>query len=79
VRLYQARLMAEIPDDLFGRRLAAGVHSSKTLAQVALAACCGADLGEVERCPHCGKVIRVRSHVSKAARAPIKAWLAEDA
>ena len=75
IRLHRARLMVELPDDLFERLLAARVHNSKALANIALAFRQGSNTSEVERCPHCGGVTRVRRLVSDAAREAITGWL----
>jgi hypothetical protein len=54
-RLYRAKLMAELPDDLFEMLLDAGVNSSKALAQVAKALKEDDPFAhDDERCPHCG-------------------------
>jgi len=80
VRLQRAKLMAEIPDGLFEHLLARGVLSSKALANVALAfRRAGRFSGDIERCPHCHAVLRVREHVTPAVRDAIHAWLAEGA
>jgi hypothetical protein len=76
VHLYRARLMAELPDDLFEELLAAGVHSAKGLAQVALALKRGEPFaGEIDRCPHCGGILRRRRWVSAAAAKVVAQWL----
>jgi hypothetical protein len=75
IQVYRAKLMAELPKALFERLLAAGVLSTKALANVALAFRRGQNDGEVERCPHCGGKLRVRWRVNKAARDAINSWL----
>jgi hypothetical protein len=77
IEVYRAKLMAHLPNELFERLLAAGVTSSKALANVALALRRGQNDGEVEHCPHCGGVLRVRWQVGKTARDVINEWLAE--
>jgi hypothetical protein len=61
-KLWRWRLMAEIPDELFDRLLAEGDHktSTKELAAVGLALSGRGPASDVERCPHCGKVVRLR-------------------
>ena len=80
VQVFRAKLIAEIPKALFERLMAddSGVRiSTKALADIALALRRGRDWADIERCPHCGEVLRVRYHISKAARRVIAAWLAE--
>jgi hypothetical protein len=61
IYVYRATLMAELPDALLERLLDADVVSSKTLANVALVLRRnGPRSADVERCPHCGEVLRVR-------------------
>jgi hypothetical protein len=76
IRLYRAMLMAELPEELFELLLATGM-SSKGLAQVALALRRDAPFSaDVERCPHCGGVLRLQAHVPHKALKVISAWLA---
>jgi hypothetical protein len=79
IEVYRWRLMAELPDDLFEALLSAGaVSSSKALAQIALALKRDDPFaGEDETCPHCGGLLRRRSHISGAARAVILKWFAD--
>jgi hypothetical protein len=74
--------MSELPEELFehilqeGRRIDFSL-STKALAQVALALRKGInDTPEVERCPHCSGVLRVRKLVGKQLAAVISEWLA---
>jgi hypothetical protein len=77
IHVYRAKLMAELPDALFERLLDADVVSSKALANVALALRRNdPQSADVERCPHCGGVLRVRAHLSKKERMVIAEWLA---
>jgi hypothetical protein len=76
IRLYRARLMAELPEPLFDRLLDAGVTSSRELANIALAFREGKNTAEGERCPHCGGALRSRYRIGKASRGAIQAWLA---
>jgi ribosomal protein S14 len=79
IHLYRVRAMASLPDELFECLLAAGVLSSAEMARVANALRRNAPFSrDTERCPHCGEVIRVRVHLSKKARAAIRAWLGPD-
>jgi hypothetical protein len=80
IELYRAKLMSKLPKPLFERLLAAGINSSKALANVALAFNRGGNFVDwADRCPHCGEVLRVRWAVSREARDVIRAWLAEGA
>jgi hypothetical protein len=65
MKLWRARYMAQIPEPLFDRLLAAGFRSAKSLAAIGRALKDGELLrGEVERCPNCGYRLRVRPDVS---------------
>ena len=75
IEVWRAKLMAELPPELFERLLEAGITSTKALANVAHAYKTGDNIEEVERCPHCGGVLRIRERVSKAAKAAIRGWL----
>jgi hypothetical protein len=76
-RLYRAKLMAEIPDDLFDLLLAHGVLSTKELANVAKGIRGDTPDCEHERCPHCGGPLRVRPPWRKKTAAIVNAWLEE--
>jgi hypothetical protein len=67
--------MAEIPEELFERLLDARVHGTKALAQIALALRDGNRVADVERCPHCGAVIRIRGLVNDKAVKIINEWI----
>ena len=75
--MWRAKRFAEIPDDLFERLIEAGITSTRALADIAAAAKSGNVIGEIERCHHCGGVLRIRERVGDAARAAIRAWLTE--
>jgi hypothetical protein len=77
IELQRWKLMAELPEGLFERLFAHGVRSTKALSNVALAFGRGQNGAEVERCPHCGEVLRTRWQVGNVVRAAIKAWLDE--
>jgi hypothetical protein len=77
IKIHRAKLMAELPEALFERLLAAGVLSNKALANIAVALKGDPLSGEIARCPHCREVLRVRPNLGKQARAAIKAWLGE--
>jgi hypothetical protein len=77
VQVFRVKLVAELPEALFERLLDAGICSAKALAGVALALRRGRNCGDVERCPHCGGVLRVRYPIGKAARSVIATWLDE--
>lgn len=74
--LYRAKLMAELPEELFERLVAAGVRSTKAMAQVALALKRDTPFAhDVERCWQCGAVQRRRAHINKAARDAVRSWV----
>jgi hypothetical protein len=82
--LWRARLMADLPDELFEHILSEarkrGIKlSEKALAQVALALRKGNNVAEVECCPHCGGVLRARALVGNKLRAIVNEWLAKQA
>jgi hypothetical protein len=78
MQLHRARLIGSLPEALFEKLLDHGVLSSKALANVAEALRTGKLIDEIERCPHCGGVLRVRERVGEKARAAIREWLAEE-
>jgi hypothetical protein len=68
ITLWRAGRIAELPDDLFEYilREARKRHiklSEKSMAQVAVALRGSKNVAEVERCPHCGGVLRIRAQV----------------
>src|SRR5215468_10011635 len=72
-RSWRARQMAHIPAGLFDRLLrglGGGVHGTRQLAQIGLAFRRGEgnQPAEIERCSHCGEVVRVRWLVGAKAR-----------
>ena len=70
--------MAAIPDELFERLLASDIKvSTKSLAAVGHALNGGAQSPEIERCPHCGEVLRVRSRWTEETRKIVNQWLSE--
>ena len=65
VEVWRWKMMARLPEELFDYILASGLGpSTKALAQVAQALASGSNLAEVQRCPHCGGVLRLRGKVS---------------
>ena len=80
MRSWRARQMAHIPAGLFDRLLRGlrgGVHGTKQLAQIGLAYRRGEgnQPAEIERCPHCGEIVRVRWLVGSKARKIIQQWI----
>lgn len=76
--LWRAKLISTIPDGLFEFILEQGrpAPSVKALAQVALALQRGGNnIAEVERCPHCGGVLRIRGLVSNKLTGIVNQWL----
>ena len=74
----RAKLFAEIPGELFERLLVEKTRpaSPNELAYIARALR-GGQFHEVERCPHCAGVLRVRQRINKRAVAIVNGWLAE--
>lgn len=74
--LWRWGLMAELPDDLFEALLATGKKcpSSRELANIVLALR-GNFTREVERCPHCGEVLRIRRVCSTEQAKVVAQWL----
>jgi hypothetical protein len=81
--LWRAKMVAEIPNDLLEFILEHAPNenisiSSKALAQVGAAFYRGGNgVAEVERCPHCGEVLRVRTLVSDKMVDLVNRWLAK--
>jgi hypothetical protein len=76
------KLMASIPDDLFNRLLAAGREagrsaSTKALAQVGHFLSGDTKDLDVETCPHCGGVLRVRGRLRADLAKVVADWLVE--
>src|SRR5262245_18149929 len=75
-KLWRMRLLAELPEDLFERLLAAGVHS-RQLASVAQAMRTGEVALEADgKCPHCGGLL-YRKRISGKAVKLVNDWLDE--
>ena len=74
---WRARQIAKIPKGLFDRLLK-GDFKTKQLAQVGLAISRGGEgrqFAEIERCPHCGEIIRVRRLIGTKASKIIQQWI----
>jgi hypothetical protein len=75
-RLWRAQQMANIPEDLFDRLLdQAHMPSTKELAAIGQALVRGRVGESIERCPHCGLAIRIRSGVRPASLKIVNDWL----
>ena len=81
MELYRWKLMAELPPGLLdyildeARKINLKV-SNKALAQIALAHRSGENkIAEVDRCPHCGGVLRVRGMVSNKLLKIVNEWI----
>ncbi len=75
--LWRWKLMAELPEALFEALLNAERKPSvKALAAVGQAFKGGGKEADVEKCPHCGGVLRVRLRVSAKYRKIVDGWLA---
>ena len=79
ITLWRWRQAAELPEDLIARLSELRPRpSNKQLAQIAVALREGElDTSEVERCPHCGGVVRRRYWISEAALKVIRKWARE--
>jgi hypothetical protein len=76
IQVWRAKLMAELPEELLDRLIENGILSSKALANVALALRGGHNAPvDIERCPHCSGVLRVRAHVGGKALEAISTWI----
>ncbi len=77
--LWRAKLMAEIPEELFERLLARSDHapSTKELANVARALNGHGPTHDAEHCPHCGEVLRVRGRWRSSTAQIVNEWLSE--
>jgi hypothetical protein len=76
VALWRAKLMAKIPDDLFDELLKLR-PSARTVALIAQALTGGKSSPDVERCPHCGAILRFRPRINANAAKVINEWLAK--
>jgi hypothetical protein len=59
MKVWQARMMAEIPEELFERLLRSN-PSTKALAQIGAVLAGKAPKEDIERCPCCGHILRMR-------------------
>ena len=77
--LWRAKLMAEIPEELFERLLANAGHmpSNKELANVARALSGEGLSHDAERCPHCGELLRNRRRWRATTAKIVNDWLRE--
>lgn len=78
MQLYRARLMADLPEELFERLITGLGHetSAKELANVALALQ-GKIKFQTEHCPHCGGHLRTRSPFQGDTLQIVRVWLRE--
>ncbi len=79
--LWRWKWMAEIPDELFERLLESADHvpSTKELANVGRALKGHGPPHDVECCPHCGEVLRVRGSWRPSTARIVNEWLRERA
>ena len=75
IELWRRRMMAWLPVDLFDMLLKGRRPSTKALAAIAVALQNGGPVGDAERCPHCGGVLRVRPSVSRENIKIVVQWL----
>ncbi len=78
-RLWRWKLMAEIPEELFKRLLAETNHlpSTKELANIGRALNGHRPSYDVECCPHCGEVLRVRGRWRSSTARIVNEWLSD--
>jgi hypothetical protein len=74
MKLWQCKMMASIPDDLF-ERLIRCKPSTKALAQIGAVFAGKAPQKDIERCPCCGHILRTRGLRSDLAKI-VEEWLA---
>lgn len=75
---WRARMMGAIPDALFELLVTGRRTSAREMAVIGSMFAGQAMHGvEVDRCPHCSGVLRVRRGVSASAKALIDGWLGE--
>ena len=77
MKVWQCKMMAAIPDDLF-ERLLRSEPSTKALAQIGACLAGNAPQEDVERCPRCGHIFRMRGLKPDLARITAD-WLAAQA
>ena len=80
--IWRAKLMASLPKDLFDRLLDDGrgrghMPSTKELANIARALQGKGESADVECCPHCGEVLRVRGRWRAETAKVVNKWLSE--
>jgi hypothetical protein len=81
IHLWRAHMMAAIPDDLFELLMVAGrrnprILSSKALASIGQMFTRDVDnVAEVEHCPHCGGLVRIRPRVNAKLARVVADWL----
>jgi hypothetical protein len=74
MELWRWKMMASLPDDLFDALLEES-GTSRSMAAVAVALQNGGPVADVERCPHCCGVLRVRPSVSRKDVKIVVQWL----
>ncbi len=79
--LWRWKWMGEIPDELFERLLdrADRVPSTTEFANIGRALYGRGPAHDVERCPHCGEVLRVRGRWRPSTAKIVNEWLREQA
>ncbi len=74
--LYRAKWMAQIPEELFEHLLANSQPPSTTeFANIGRAISGEGPSADVECCPHCGEIIRVRPRVRASVAKVVNDWL----
>jgi hypothetical protein len=76
VDIWRAMLITDIPQELFELLLASDdPPSPRELANVALTLRDNHESTDIERCPHCRTVLRVRGRLRKTTREVLQRWL----
>ena len=79
--LWRAKLIAEIPEELFERLMDRADHvpSTKELANIGRALHGHGPAHDVERWPHCGEVLRMRGRWRSSTARIVNEWLSDRA
>jgi len=79
--LWRWKWMGEIPDELFERLLDRADHvpSTKEFANIGRALSGHRPAHDVERCPHCGEVLRMRGRWRSSTARIVNEWLSDRA
>lgn len=81
VKLWRMMWIAELPNDLFDRLMSMEGRkpSERELAEVARGLFGRGGNVEIDRCPHCGEIVRVRPQWRMQTAEVVNDWLRENA